>query len=100
MRSRLQKMGATAVIAALLAGCFAPTHLPPEDPAARDLPTPELLPLSRVVAQARAQEGTPDMAAGIEARAASLNARAARLRATSLTQAERDAMTGMQARHR
>ena len=100
MRARLKRLGAVTAVGTLLGACFAPGHLPPEDAATRRLPTPELLPLSDVVAQARAQDSAPTMPPGLEARASALNARAARLRATSFTRQERDAITGMQSRHR
>lgn len=91
---------ASAVTLVLLAGCFAPAHLPPEDGAARDLPTPNLLPLAQVIAEMQAQADGPRPEPALEARAAALNARAARLRAMRFDAGGRAAMEAMQARHR
>lgn len=100
MTQRVRGAAAIGLMLALLGGCFAPAHLPPEDRTARDLPTPTLLPLSQVIAGMQAQADRPRPEPGLEARAAALNARAARLRAMRFDADGRAAMEAMQARHR
>lgn len=75
----------------VLVACFAPTDLPPRQSNLQGN-SPELLPISTILAQVADGPNTPRLTDSSDNRVAALRARAARLRGPVIAQAERERM--------